>query len=253
MAFAVTGRWAFAASLGWMAFFLCFPAVSGEIRAQPQTIAQDGQPALPQLALSDLKDLEMEEEGPSDFGGQLPVPPKLGAPTLKEPGEAEGSTERGDLPDMEISSDLSLLPEPVRRMRQLLVEAAKSGNPENLRPLLGTGPSATQLSFGLVEGDPIQFLKDTSGDGNGREMLAILLDILDAGYAHLDAGEPTETFIWPYFYTLPLNDLDDKQMVELFRIITAGDLQDMRAFGSYSFYRTGISANGEWLFFLAGD
>jgi len=245
MPFAATGRPAIAANLGFMAYFLTAGA------AWPAEPASNGYAMQPpdriELALSEIKEFETETEDETGFGQGLPLPPKLGAPLPEE------SIERRDLPDVEVSKDLSLLPEPVRRMRELIVEAAKSGDPEKLRPLLGSGPTATQLSFGAIESDPIQYLKDVSGDQNGLELLAILLDIFDAGYARLDAGEATEIYIWPYFYTLPLDVLDDRQMVELFRIITAGDLQDMRAFGSYSFYRTGISPDGEWLFFLAGD
>ncbi|MBW8639582.1 hypothetical protein K1W69_20485 [Hoeflea sp. WL0058] len=243
MPFAATGQSAFAANLGFMAYFLTAgaawpaePVSKGDAVQRPDRI---------ELALSEIKEIETEDE--TGFEQGLPLPPKLGAPPQEE------SVERRDLPDVEVGKDLSLLPEPVRRMRELIVEAAKSGDPESLRPLLGIGPTATQLSFGPVDSDPIQYLKDVSGDQNGLELLAILLDIFDAGYARLDAGETTETYIWPYFYTLPLDALDDRQMVELFRIITAGDLQDMQAFGSYSFYRTGISPEGEWLFFLAGE
>lgn len=152
-----------------------------------------------------------------------------------------------------VSYDLSKLPKPVERMRELIVEAAAKGNIEGLRPLLGVGNSRTELSIGGYEGDPIDFLKEISGDGHGRELLAILLDIFQTGYAHLDAGEPTEMYLWPYFYSVPIEGLDDRQMVELFRIVTAGDYEDMQAFGSYIFYRTAISPDGQWKFFVAGD
>jgi hypothetical protein len=42
-------------------------------------------------------------------------------------------------------------------------------------------------------------------------------------------------------------------MVELYRIVTAGDVTDMKEFGGYNFYRLGISADGKWKFFVAGD
>ena len=41
--------------------------------------------------------------------------------------------------------------------------------------------------------------------------------------------------------------------MELLRIITAGDLADMQEYGNYSFYRIGISPDGKWKFFTAGD
>lgn len=42
-------------------------------------------------------------------------------------------------------------------------------------------------------------------------------------------------------------------MVELFRIVTAGDYEEMLLFGGYNFDRFGITENGEWTYFLAGD
>lgn len=153
----------------------------------------------------------------------------------------------------EISHDLDALPFPTRRMHQLILEATKSGNIEKLRPYLGTGDGMTMLSLGEFEGDPIDFLKQEAGDKNGHEIMAILEEILEAGYVHLDKGTDRELYVWPYFFAYPLDKLTDPQMVELFRIITYGDLQDMKDFGGYIFYRAGITPSGRWTFFVAGD
>ena len=60
-------------------------------------------------------------------------------------------------------------------------------------------------------------------------------------------------YIWPYFTRYPLDKLLGPQMVELFRLITAGDFQDMQDKGVYSFYRVGIGPDGTWHFFEDGD
>ena len=159
--------------------------------------------------------------------------------------------EDGPLP--EVVYDLDRLPEPVRRMRDRLVEAAKSGDIERLRPYLGLGDDMAQLSFGDVDGDPIAFLKSLSGDPDGHEILAILEEVLDAGFVHLEPGTPNEIYAWPYFFGLPLDRLDARQKVELFKIVTAGDLEDMKQFGAYIFYRVGITPEGRWAFFVAGE
>ena len=52
---------------------------------------------------------------------------------------------------------------------------------------------------------------------------------------------------------MPLDRLDAKQRVELFKIVTAGDYDDMKQFGAYIFYRVGITPDGHWSFFVAGD
>ena len=47
--------------------------------------------------------------------------------------------------------------------------------------------------------------------------------------------------------------LTPAQQVELYRLVTAQDVKDMREFGSYIFYRAGITPDGQWQYFVAGD
>ena len=152
-----------------------------------------------------------------------------------------------------VQYDLSLLPFPTRRMRELIMEAALAGDIEKLRPLIGVGDSATVVSLGGFDGDVIEFLKTQSGDDEGHEILAILTEVLEAGYVHLDAGTDRELFVWPYFFAWPLDKLSDSQKVELYRIVTYGDYLEMKDFGGYIFYRVGITPTGRWQFFVAGD
>lgn len=195
------------------------------------------------------------------------TPPAANQPTPTDEAEPEqvepaGPTNDGgmanpradpDAPLPEVVYDLGKLPEPVRRMRDLIVEACKSGDIEKLRPLIGTGDAMTQLSLSDIDGDPIAFLKGLSGDTEGQEILAIMEEVLNAGYVHVDVGTPQELYVWPYFFALPLDKLDARQRVELFKIVTAGDYDGMKQFGAYIFYRIGITPAGQWTFFVAGD
>ncbi len=153
----------------------------------------------------------------------------------------------------EIHTDLSGLPFPVRRMRELILEAAHSGDIEQLRPLIGYGDDVTMLSLGGIEEDPIGFLKTLSGDEAGHEILAILIEVLEAGYVIVDEGSEHEIYAWPYFFAWPLDRLSPEQRVELFQLVTFGDYEDMVSFGAYIFYRVGITPEGRWRFFVAGD
>lgn len=185
---------------------------------------------------------------------EQPAEPQDATPT--EPGDATGPAAPNLDPDgplPEIVYDLSRLPEPVARMRTLLVEAAKTGDIERLRPLVGQGEAMPQLSFGDIEGDPIAFIKGLSGDGEGQEILAIMEEVLNAGYVHLGEGTDEDLYVWPYFFGIPLDKLDPRQKVELFKIVTAGDYEDMKQYGAYVFYRLGITPEGRWAFFVAGD
>lgn len=149
--------------------------------------------------------------------------------------------------------DESKLPEAVRRTRQLLVEAAASGDMERLRPLIGEGRTATEVSVGETAGDPVDTLKQMAGDEQGIEVLASFLNILSTGYVHVDVGTPKEAYVWPYFAARPLDKLTPPEKVELLRIVTAGDYQDMLDFASYSFFRIGIAPDGKLSFIRTGE
>jgi hypothetical protein len=138
-------------------------------------------------------------------------------------------------------------------MRTMMIEAAKSGDPEKLRPLLGLADAQTQLSLGGIDGDPINYLKELAGDEGGQEILAIIEEVLSAGFVHIEPGTPNELYVWPYFFAIPLDQLTPAQRVELFKIVTAGDYEDMKTYGAYIFYRIGITPDGKWSYFLAGD
>ncbi|WP_436163517.1 hypothetical protein [Mesorhizobium sp. LjRoot246] len=228
----------------------------------------------PAYALSEIKREELPptvtppaDDDMSPPGSTVPMPNPVGtpppasqpaAPAEAEPDSpADGGVTRPrvdpDTPAPEVVYDLGKLPEPVRRMHDLIVETCKGGDIEKLRPLIGTGDSMTQISLTDIDGDAIAFLKGLSGDPDGQEILAILEEVLNAGYVHLDAGKPEELYVWPYFFALPLDKLDAKQRVELFKIVTAGDFDDMKQFGAYIFYRVGITPAGQWSFFVAGD
>jgi hypothetical protein len=232
----------------------------------------------PALALSEIKREDMPSSQtpapPSDESIEketlppvdaVPIPDSTTTPPASdEPHEAvpdeEGAPDDEarpgidpDAPIPEVLYDLGKLPEPVKRLHDRIVEACKSGDVEKLRPLLETGESGTQLSFGGVDGDPIAYLKELSGDKEGAEMLAILEEVLNAGYVHLDAGTANEMYVWPYFVAVPLEKLSSSQKVELFKIVTAGDYEEMKTYGSYIFYRVGITPEGRWSFFVAGD
>lgn len=186
------------------------------------------------------------KEGPTT---EVPDEPPSEAPATITPSEEE--TADDDAPP-EVLRDPRLLPAPARRMRELILEAARTGDVERLRPLLGTGDTQTQLAFDALGTDPIAFLKSASGDAEGIEVLGILVEVLEAGFVKVTEPDG-DLYVWPYFYAYPIKALTKPQKVELFRILTGGDWQDMQDFGAYLFYRVGITPDGEWRFFLSGD
>lgn len=200
----------------------------------------------------------------SSTSGDKPAAAPSAPSGVPAPGPITGKPAAGQSPDttpgaqdsskpVEVLYDISKVPEPVRRMREQIVEAAASGDLERLRPLFGTGPTQTQVTVGEPTDDPIGALKDLSGDPDGDEILAIILDIISTGFVHVGQGTAEDMYVWPYFAEKDLKKLTPPERVELLRIVTAGDLSDMQEFGGYNFYRLGITADGKWKFFTAGD
>lgn len=198
------------------------------------------------IASTDLTDdsLKVHTSVPKVDEAANPIP-------LPQPGKK--STKKTDEITPQIQYDIEKLPSPVKLMRQKILDAAKSGNIDRLKPLLGTSSDPTQLSVSDKVNDPIAYLKQLSGDGNGLETMAIMIDLLNSGYVHLDEGNDEEIYVWPYFVAVPLDSLTNPQLVELFQIMTAGDLEEMKEIGTYSFFRIGITPDGTWRFFVTGD
>jgi len=169
----------------------------------------------------------------------------------QEPKEsAEPEEPAAPLPQIHYGEDG--LPAAVKQMRADLLQAAKAADFDRLRLIYDANEAPPTLSFGET-GDPIDFLKQSSGDPDGYEILAIMIEVLQAGWVHKNPGQPNEMYVWPYFAEIPLHHLSPAQKVELYKIVTSTDFEEMENFGSYIFYRLGIGADGTWYYFVAGD
>ncbi|MEZ2129114.1 hypothetical protein AAE028_15295 [Sinorhizobium sp. CB9] len=215
---------------------------------------------LPAYALSELHTIpgQAEAQAANEKGEAPPSEPAMPSPdplvNQEQSGDMTPSAQESDnSKPVEVIYDISKVPEPVRHLREMMVEAAASGDIERLRPLMSPGPNQTQVMVGEASDDPVSTLKDLSGDSEGMEILAIMLDILSTGFVHVGQGTPDEMYVWPYFAEKDLKTLSPPEKVELLRIVTAGDLSDMLEFGGYNFYRIGITPDGKWKFFTAGD
>jgi hypothetical protein len=175
----------------------------------------------------------------------------------EKPGDAQAKPSPKPAPPSsvtppEIITDLSRLPQPVARMRERILAAAKSGELKKLVTAMQTNETMPIFSLG-DDKDPAAFWRSTYPDSEGVEVLAILLGVLEAPYVHVEKGTPQEMYLWPYFARMPIKSLTPEQKVELFRIVTGADYKEMLDFGAYSFYRLGIGPDGTWHFFVSGD
>lgn len=220
--------------------------------------------ALPAFALSDIKDITPQAAESSEPASNeeldviedsipvIPDPdPLIRSPEPEEAGDVEDMEPAG--PPAEVIYDIEKAPEPVRRMRELIIEAAKTGYISKLKPLMNPGPDQTVVPLQTPDQDPIEALMAISGDSDGIEILAILLDIFSTGFVQVDKGTADEAYVWPYFVGKSLGLLTPQEKVELLRIVTAGDVAEMQEYGNYNFFRVGITPDGRWKFLSVGD
>jgi hypothetical protein len=161
----------------------------------------------------------------------------------------------GTRPGQKISdvlTDVSRLPAPVARMRARIIEAARTGDLDKIVTVMQTNETMPIFSF-ANERNPVAYWRANYPESGGLEVLSILLEILDTGFVHVDAGTPQDMYVWPYFAYVPLKELTSAQKVELFKVVTGSDYRAMQDFGGYIFYRLGIAPDGTWHFFVSGE
>jgi hypothetical protein len=180
------------------------------------------------------------------------------SPGLSQPAKAKsGSAKKQQVPSPpvpQVRYGVEGLPGPVQDMREAILGAVRSGRIEELRHAWELNELKPDLGVASV-GDPVAHWRQISGDGEGREILAVLAEILDAGYVVLPLGRDLENnrlYVWPYFAEVPLDKLSPAQEVELLRLVSPAALKDMRSSGKYTHWRIVIGADGTWHSFRRG-
>jgi hypothetical protein len=100
-------------------------------------------------------------------------------------------------------------------MREAILSAVKTGKIDELLHAYAMNELKPDLGVQPMP-DPIAHWRQISGDGEGREILAALAEILEAGYVALPLGRDLENnrvYIWPYFAEVPLARLTAAQEV----------------------------------------
>jgi hypothetical protein len=147
------------------------------------------------------------------------------------------------------------LPGPVMEMRDAILAAVRTGNLDDLKPALQWNEMPPVVATGKVD-DPIAYWKSISGDGQGRDILAIIDILLAAGHAVLPVGRDVENsklFVWPRFAEMDLSKLRPEDEVQLYRIHTPAEVKVMIAKKRWLGYRIAIGAEGTWHSFQKGE
>ena len=149
---------------------------------------------------------------------------------------------------VKVEAPVNQLPAAVAEMRDGILAAVKSGRIEDLQVPIAWNELPPAFAKEATP-NPIDFFKKQSGDGEGREILAIIASLLEAGHTTVPTGKDVENnrlFVWPRFAELPLENLRPEDEVELYRLITPDMLKLMRKQKKWTWYRLVIGADGTW-------
>ncbi len=176
-------------------------------------------------------------------GGDAPAAGQDGNKAAASQGGAGGKTApvmvgfgRGDLPVN------------VAEMRDAILAAALSGDLKELMIPVQWNELPPDFGEKPVK-ETLEAWRKASHDGTGREMLALLANILAGPYAVRRHGPDVENariFIWPAFAELPLDQLSPPLEVALLRLVSVDEVKRMKKAGRYDGYGVAIGADGTW-------
>lgn len=138
------------------------------------------------------------------------------------------------------------LPEPVAQLRERLFAAAGECDYAQLGTL-AQARDGFNHSFG-GEGSPEQFWRGQETNFTGEPMYALQI-VLSLPVAQDGAG----SYVWPSAAVEGATDADWQAVVDS-GLYLQEELDEMRAAGAgYTGWRTAITPDGEWQYFVAGD
>jgi hypothetical protein len=140
------------------------------------------------------------------------------------------------------------LPINVAEMREAILAAALSGDIKELLIPIQWNELPPDFGEKPVKETLLDWQKQ-SHDGSGREMLALLANILAGPYAVRRQGPDVENakiYIWPAFAELPLDKLTPPLEVALLRLLSVAEVKRMKKAGRYDGYGLAIGADGTW-------
>jgi hypothetical protein len=148
----------------------------------------------------------------------------------------------------------SPLPPAAQDMYEAIMSAVHSGAIEDLKVAYDLGELKADIADAPVT-DPVAYWRKLSGDGEGREILAIIANLFAVGPADVARGKDPENaavYVWPYLAELPFDNLTPAQQVDLLRVATAAEAKTMMEKKTYTGWRLTIGADGIWHTFKRG-
>lgn len=166
-------------------------------------------------------------------------------------GEKAAVTEKGAATEKSALRERAFhgaVPPNVADMREQILAAVHAGDVAELKGAIEW--NEIRPDFGEeANKDPIAHWKKISADGEGREVLAIIANLLALPPARLAIGkdpENTLVYVWPYLAELPLDSLKPSEEVDLYRLMPPATAKAMRDAKKWSWWRIAIGADGTW-------
>ena len=154
-----------------------------------------------------------------------------------------------------IGAEVPKLPQHVADLRDAILTAAHSGDIHELKVPFEMSGAVPDFGFGVAS-DPMAALKANSHDGEGREILAALIEALELPAATSPFGNDIENnliYVWPYLAERPLDKLTPAEEVDLYRLVPPEKVAEMHQKGHWTWWRLTIAADGTWLSFKRAE
>lgn len=180
------------------------------------------------------------------------TPTPTPTPTEASPAPSDSAVVRGGCSSSEVPGDLpdAGVTDTVAATREALFLAALACDYDALGAVAGANPQGFSYSFG-AEGDPADHWREA--EERGERVLFALATLL-----RLEPREQTEAdggdyVVWPAAFVKNATDADWQEVVDS-GLYSQVEADELRALGiGYSGWRSGIDAEGNWDFFIAGD
>ncbi len=168
--------------------------------------------------------------------------PTTGTPTSTTVPTATGCSAAG----LPMPSEQEGLPEPVAEMRGAIAEAAIACDFATLETLAGPD-MRTDFTGGRFENIPMW------EEDELYPALWLMVKLFDTPYAVVE-GEDTTRYVWPSAFAYDTwDEIPAVDLEALLTVYTQEELDYYSEFGSYALWRTGITEDGDWTYFIAGD
>jgi hypothetical protein len=153
------------------------------------------------------------------------------------------------------SSDLAILPPPVAKLREKILDACAKGDIEALRVPIDWNEVRPLFERGAKHpagSDPIETLRSLSFDGKGQEILSLARAVLAQPFVKIKRG-PFESYEWPAYARAPAAPAGENEWRALWRCVRFADLVRSNADGRPHVMRLGVGADGVWHYFWSED